>query len=78
VVKNAIRSSSALGGRVVDDTLVDKTLVDVEPLPFGLVVGVLAQDAPTKTNRVTATIVLRTTHLLALLVTLCAEGRPSR
>ena len=60
-VKNLIRSSSSLGGRVVEDTLVDGTLVDVEPVPFELVSGAFAHDAPMRTTRANATTVLRTT-----------------
>jgi len=59
-VKNAVRSSSALRGRVVDDVV----LVEVEPMPFGPVAGVLVHDAHMRDTNRMATTGLRTTHLL--------------
>jgi hypothetical protein len=64
-VKYPARSLSALAGRVVDGTLVDETLVRVDPTPFVLLVGVLAHEAPINSNNTAAaTTVLRTTRLL--------------
>ena len=45
---------------MVEDVLVDETLVEVEPVPFELMVGAFAHDAATKASRANATTVLRT------------------
>jgi hypothetical protein len=39
--------------------VVEETLVEVEPVPFELVVGAFAHDAPTRTRRANAATVLR-------------------
>jgi hypothetical protein len=44
---------------VVEDTLVDETPVDVEPVPFEVVVGAFAHDTTARASRANATTVLR-------------------
>jgi hypothetical protein len=64
VAKYVVRLSRALGGRlvvVVDEIVV---VVELEPVLFGLVVGVLVHDTHTSAASTIATTVLRTTDSL--------------